>query len=156
MKGDFKITNNINLKAAWSADKIARKKGLMALGLQLLNNTINGSPAEPVVPPILYGYLRGSGSVFLGSELLSKSDKFGYTEKKSNVFPNEIYNGKENEVTVGFNAPYAARLHETNWISGKISQQSGDVGNKFLEKHLKKDGKELFNLYVDIYKKEFK
>jgi len=156
MKGELKIVNTINLEKVWMADKKARDKGLMALGLQLLNNTLNGSPNEPVVPPIMQGYLRGSGSVFLGKKLLSTSTEFGYSETSGKAKPNEIYNGKKNEVTIGFNAPYATKMHETDWEPGKISQQSGDVGNKFLEKHLKKDGKELFQLYTDIYKKEFK
>jgi hypothetical protein len=158
MKGDFKIVNKINLPGYFKKDKAAMEKALTAMGLQLLNNVINGSPSESVVPPIFYGYLRGSGSVFLGKDLLATSEKFGYIESggKDDVHPNESYSGKNNEITIGFNAPYATKMHETDWEPGPKSKQSGDTGNKFLEKHLMGDGNELFQLYADIYKKEMK
>ena len=139
----FKIKSKIGFKKAWGA-----------VGLQLLNNTVNGSPAEPVVPPIMHGYLRGSGSVFIGSELLATSDKFGETNHSGDAKPNTSYSGKDMELTIGFNAPYAARMHEGEWKPGPVSQQSGDVGNKFLEKHLKNDRQELMQLYADLVKKE--
>ena len=155
MKGGMKITEtmSIGFPLAWKKNKIANEAGLMALGLQLLNNVVNGSPNESTVPPIFQGYLRGSGSVFLEKKLLATSAKYGYTARTADVRPNESYAGRKNQVTIGFNAPYATKMHETEWEPGPVSKQSGDVGNKFLEKHLKKDKKELFQLYADIHRK---
>lgn len=158
MKANMTYTETITngLLAAEKAHANAQKLGMVALGLQLLNNTINGSPQEPVVPPIKKGFLRGSGSVFFEKELLGTSAKFGFSKKNADVRPNESYSGRKNEVTIGFNAPYAKKMHETSWTPGEVSAQSGDVGNKFLEKHLKKDRKELFQLYADIHRKNWK
>lgn len=152
----FTETISMGLKAAEKSQKIANRMAWGAFGLQLLNNVVNGSPQEPTVPPILHGFLRASGSVFFESELLGTASKYGYSNKSADVKPNESYNGKKNEVTIGFNAPYATKMHETSWTPGPTSAQSGDVGNKFLEKHLKKDRKELFQLYADIHKKNWK
>lgn len=138
-----------------SADFKARQ----ALGIQLLNWTINGSSNESTVPPIQFGVLRGSGSVFVDGVLVG--------DTKSN-YPNGTPNGEytasgNGDVTIGFNTAYAARLHETTWVpGGRIPSKqasnnaglTGDVGNKFVEKHLKADGKALLGLYADIYKKE--
>lgn len=158
MKGGFSITDTLTpgLILGFQVEKEARKKGMMVLGLQLLNNVVNGSPNEPRVTPIFQGFLRGSGSVFFEKELLATSAKFGFSKKSSDVRPNESYQGKKDEVTIGFNAPYATKMHETDWTPGPVSAQSGDVGNKFLERHLKADRKELFQLYADVHKKDWK
>lgn len=83
------------------------------MGLYLLNNCIVGSPYETVTPPVLTGLLRNSGKV----EVEGKT------------------------VWIGFDTPYAARQHENLTPAGAFqlglrSQQAGNVGGKFLEKHL--------------------
>lgn len=143
-----------------TVDPKAREKGLAALGLQLLNNVVVGSPGEGSRPPILTGRLRGSGSVFVGSKRIGDtlfmssegSPAQSYTESNKNI------------VTAGFNTPYAARMHEhmsphgtPDPIIGKTFQAHRDadaVSGKFVERHLKADKTELFQLYTDIYKKE--
>jgi len=57
-------------------------------------------------------------------------------------------------ITVGFNTPYAARMHEVEFQPGPISKQAGNVGTKYIEKHLKADGNELIELGAAIIKKE--
>lgn len=139
-------------------DPIAREKGLIAFGLQLINNSVNGSPNEPARAPIREGKLRGSGSVFVGSKKVGDTTFMGkkgtpatsYTERNPNI------------TTVGFNTKYAAFVHENlrpdgSWIpggkDGKGAALSADVRGKFLERHLKSDRKELTKLFADTYRK---
>lgn len=130
----------------------ADKKAKTAIGLQLINFVINGSSNAGVVPPILHGVLRASASVFVGSEFVGGNNLWPVTEGAAT--PNTSYSANDNTVTVGFNTIYATRMHETDWLPGPVSEQSGDTGNKFVEKHLKSDGKVLIGLYSDILKKE--
>lgn len=139
MKKYFTIHNRVHKKAAG------------AMGLQLLNNIVNGSPQESVVPPKKTGHLRASGSAFVGSELVGDTRNQG-----GDGSPNLSHSDKENIITVGFDTPYAARMHEETWTPGPVSEQSGNVGNKFIEKHLQKDGPELMALYAAIHKKDVK
>jgi hypothetical protein len=141
-------------KPGGSVDIKAKTK----MGLQLLNNIINGSTRESVVPPVLTGLLRGSGSVFVGSKLVHTSAK---VKGKGN--PNTSHRAPISTVTIGLNASYTAELHEKPfsetkqkgaWSPGPVSRQSGDVGNKFVEKHLKADAKEIVELYASTVKKE--
>lgn len=131
------------------ADKAAKTK----VGLQLLNWVVNGSPKEPVVPPIYWGVLRSSGSAFVGSEFVGGTN-FLPVISPGQVVLNKILREKPNTITIGFNTAYATRMHETNWMPGERSLQSGDVGNKFVEKHLKSDKEDLMAFYAVIFKKE--
>lgn len=126
-------------------DLESRKK----VGLQALNWIVNGSPKESVVPPILTGLLRGSGSIFVGSKYVGT---IGGKKGK----PNKSHTEKEGVITVGFDTAYAARMHEGVWNPGPVSKQSGDVGNKFIEKHLKADKKEYTKFYAALQKKNVK
>lgn len=136
----------------------AKEKGLIALGLQLINNTVNGSPRESSRPPIDTGRLRGSGSVFVGNKKVGDSLFAGKGTPNSSISENNI-----NTVTIGFNTEYAAKMHEhlepygiPDPITGKIykpRKDSGTVTGKFLERHLQADKEDLFDLYTQIYKK---
>jgi len=139
---------------AKAADELARGAAV----LQLMNFVVNGSPRESVVPPIKEGILRGSVSVFAGSR------KFGDTKSLfSGGNPVSSYRTKKNEGVLIINTAYAARLHELPfseskkrgyWSPGPVSQQSGDVGNKYVEKHLKADRKALTAVYADVFKRK--
>jgi hypothetical protein len=133
-------------------------KAKTAMGLQLINNIVNGSPRESVVPPVKTGLLRGSGSVFVGSKLVHTTQKV-----KGQGNPNTVHSAPIDTVTVGLDTSYAAKLHEMPfseeprkgaWSPGFFSRQSGNVGNKFVEKHLQADGSELIKLYAEVVKKE--
>lgn len=141
-----------------SVDPKARQKALMSMGLQALNNTVNGSPSEDSRPPILTGRLRGSGTVFVGNKRIGDSLYPGGTPATSSGENNS------NVITVGFNTEYAARMHEhlepygtPDPITGKTfkaHRDAGTVTGKFLERHLKADKEELMKLFSLIYKKE--
>lgn len=131
------------------------KKNRGKIGLQLINWIVNGSSKESRVPPILTGLLRGSGSVFVGSKFIGATPK---VNGKGN--PNQSHSEKENIVTVGFNTGYARKMHELkrkmhelNWRPGPKSQQSGDVGNKYIEKHLNSDKEALMAFYGKLQNK---
>jgi len=128
------------------ADFRARK----AVATQLITWMVMGSPNETVVPPILTGFLRGSGSAFVGSVCVF--DTRGLAGGKGT--PNKSHSEPGLGVAVGFNTAYAAKLHETTWNPGPRSKDSGNVGNKFVEKHLAADGKHAMELYAAIFKKE--
>jgi hypothetical protein len=90
-----------------------KQESLKKMALQLLNNCINGSSSETVRPPVLTGLLRASGK----------------------------YEIEGDTIWVGFDTVYAARQHENLTPAGDFdlgvrSQQAGNVGGKFLEKHL--------------------
>lgn len=163
IKIDDKMTKNLKgldvkfgLEKSSGVDFKAKQK----VGLQLINWVVNGSSSESVVPPIKDGILRGSGSVFVGSKMVGDTKgMFG------NGNPNNSYSGKPDEITIGINTSYAAKLHEKQfsdtpqkgaWSPGPISRQSGDVGNKFVERHLKADGKNLTQLYGKFIKQGLK
>lgn len=142
-------------------DPKAREKGLFAFGLQLLNNTVNGSPNEASRPPIKDGRLRGSGSVFVGNKKVGDTSTFSGTSGGTPATSSGESN--PNVITVGFNTEYAARMHEhlepygtpDPWFGKtlKAHMDAADVTGKFLERHLKADKEELFFLYAKIYRK---
>lgn len=121
-------------------------------GLQLLNNTINGSPAAKAVPPKLTGHLRGSGSVFVGNKLVGDTQK-----NESSGTPNRDHSDSDNVITVGFDTPYAAKMHEhigVDYKLGPISEKSGNVEVQFLTKHIEGDKDEILQLIATFVKKE--
>jgi hypothetical protein len=132
-------------RPATGAHRIAMTK----TGIQILNWSLNGSANSSVVPPIWTGELRGSGSVFVESECVHTS-KGEYPGGR----PCETYSAGNDKIAVGYNTAYAARLHETKWTPGPRSAQSGDVGNKWLEKHLNADKTAAMKMYAAILKKE--
>jgi hypothetical protein len=144
----FEVINDLKFdeyfKLFRKIDILARQK----VGIQLINNVANGSPKESSVPPILFGLLRGSGSVFLGSKFVYETPK---VDGQGN--PNKSHSEKDGVVTIGFDTAYAARMHETDWEPGPKSKHSGNVSNKFVEKHLRADKEELLRFYALLVKK---
>jgi hypothetical protein len=125
------------------SDKVM-KVAVEKAALQFLNWIVNGSPTNSRVPPILTGALRGSGSVFVEAKLISTTGGQANTS----------YSGQKMVTTIGFNTVYAARLHETEWNPGPVSVQSGDVGNKWIESHLKSDGKAWLKFIATLMEKK--
>ena len=129
-------------------------KAKTTLGLQLLSNVVNGSERTSVVPPIDTGHLRGSASVFVGDKFI-KDSRDQYPDGK----PNSSHADKVEVITVGFDTPYAARLHEGFWTPGgkKPSKgnidnpnKSADAGRKFVEDHLKADKEDLLQAFANM------
>jgi len=147
----FEIKKNTLLEGIEKYEKAVLKaqenKALPKIGLQLINWIVNGSPNESVTPPILDGTLRGSGSVIVGNKFIGSTQKAKGTPAKSGNFGSTV-------VGIVFNTAYAARWHETPFKPGPISQQAGNVGYKYIEKHIKNDRKDLMKMYAAIIKKE--
>lgn len=124
------------------------KQALKGAALSQLEWIINGSRNLNLTPPILTGQLRGSGSAFVGSELVGDT-----SSNYSNGKPNTSHSAPDNVITIGFDTSYAAYMHETEWTPGKYSSQSGNTGNKFVEKHLIADRGDLLIAYGSLIKK---
>lgn len=130
--------------------KHAMEKGV----IQFLTWANTGSAKESRKPPIRWGVLRGSSSGFVGNELV--------TTYKQNIKPGageiptpaESYDGKDLVATWAWNTDYATKMHETNYKGGTFTQQDGDAGNKWLERHLKKDKEALYKMIASEFKKE--
>jgi hypothetical protein len=141
----LKIKSDID-KGLLKFEKVSKeaiKEALEKGALQYINWIVNGSPNNSRVPPVLTGTLRGSGSVFVGDKLI----------KTTGDSANTSYSGKDKVTTIGFNTEYAAKLHETEWKPGLVSIQSGDVGNKFIESHLKSDGEAWLKFVATLMRK---
>jgi len=119
------------------------------VALQFLNVCDNGSAKEPVVPPIKTGNLRGSASVFVGPIMVQTTRGRYGIGKPATSCPEKM-----NIITLVWNTAYAAKMHEDTWEPGPVSEQSGDVGNKWCERHMIADGPDLLELYAIIFKKE--
>jgi hypothetical protein len=102
------------------------EKGLGRATLQLLNDCVMEIPTVPLKE----GWLRGSGSAFVQNKLIGMSS-FG--KKKFANADHADYLGYGNFIgVVGFNAPYAARLHEG--VGFRFTEPSS--GAKYLESKL--------------------
>ena len=129
----------VDMNGQQGADFQARQQ----MALQFLNVCNHGSKNDPTVPPVMTGNLRGSASVFVGAVLIQTTrGEYGIGE------PAAAYSGPNNEITVVYNAAYAAKMHEDTWNPGPRSEQSGNVGNKWVEKHLQADGPDLLEMYA--------
>ena len=156
-KTGFVIESNIgdNLKRYIKATMVGGEIDMKAkaiVGLQLLNNVVNGSEFASVVPPIDTGHLRGSGSVFVGGKFIGDSQG-DYPAGE----PNRNYSDKDEVITIGFDTPYATRMHEGEWTpryNNANPDKSANVGNKFLERHLDAEKNQLAELYAEIVNKE--
>jgi len=131
-----------------TTDLIIKKK----CAVQLMTWTATEAPT----PPIDEGFLRGSGSVFVGQEFIISDTKY----------PNRFLNrnsddSNKDNIILGYNSPYAAAQHENHepfgkkWQDGKTSAQAGNVSGKWLELHLRKDAGNIVKLYAEFMKKEF-
>ena len=97
------------------------KKGLGKAGAALMDDTVTGMPTAP----LLLGYLRGSGSVFVDNKLIAMS-KHGLPDYVATVCTLPLKSG-EIKAIVLFNVPYAARWHETLPKSGAFSEPSAGI-----------------------------
>ena len=100
--------------------------GIGRAALQLLNDNVMEVPTVPIKE----GWLRGSGSVFVQNKLIAEST-FGKSGK-ANMDHSESIGPREYVGVVGFNTPYAARLHEG--ITFHFTEPSS--GPKYMESKL--------------------
>lgn len=99
-----------------------------ALGVAMLD-LLNDCIMEVPTVPLKEGWLRGSGSIFVNNVLAGTytNNKDKFVNLDNNQGDNTGFVG-----VIGFNAPYAARLHEG--INFKFTEPSS--GSKFLESKL--------------------
>lgn len=99
-----------------------------ALGVAMLD-LLNDCIMEVPTVPLKEGWLRGSGSIFVNNVLAGTytNNKDKFVNLDNNQGDNTGFVG-----VIGFNAPYAARLHEG--INFKFTEPSS--GAKFLESKL--------------------
>jgi hypothetical protein len=142
-------TKALNKVSRETSDK-AREK----IALSMLEWMVSGSQKESKTAPIRRGILRASASVFVGNKLIAIST---HKPKEGTATPNKSHSGKRGHVEIGFNTPYAKKMHEDKLQPGPFSKQSGNSnpGNQWVLAHLKKDGPDLMKVAALIYKKNF-
>lgn len=104
------------------------EKGMAKAGMQLLNDCTMQAPTTPLDE----GTLRGSGSVFVENQLVGRSPKTRGRGTPS-LEHREKLKKDQTVVVVGFNTPYAGRVHEGVGIKNWSEPSSGP---KFLEAKL--------------------
>lgn len=117
------------------------EKGMGKAGLQLLNDAVMQSPTVPLDE----GTLRGSGSLFVANKLVDVSRQ---NRKRGTpaLEHQEKADDSQTIAVVGFNTPYAARLHEGIGIKNWSEPGSGP---KFLEAKLSNNRKEYMKVVAD-------
>lgn len=132
-----------NLKKFMRNSPIAFNKAMKVGVLQFLEWSANGSVNDSSRPPIHEGFLRGSGSGFVGSEFV------GMTEG-NNRDVNRSLSGDASMMTIGYNSDYAESMHEKNYTARK------DGERKWLENHIMSDKNALYETIGIQVKKELK
>lgn len=135
----FRGLKNLQKESATLFEK-AMAKG----GIQFLNWANNGSSNSSKKPPIRFGVLRGSSSVFVGTKLISvfpidikEGTKEQPTPARTNDHPEPL------RLTFVWNTAYATSMHEHKGNWGTYTRQDGNAGSKWLEEHLKADRDDL-------------
>jgi len=155
MKTEFKMKFKLpGLKKLQRKSPAAFNKALEKTGLQFLNWCNNGSKNESAKPPIRFGVLRGSSSVFVGSKLVGVQSQ--NIKEKGQATPAKSYNGKPHTMTVVWNTNYAKKMHEWKGNWGKYTLQDMNAGSQWLQKHLNKDRNDLIKMIKNQFKKELK
>lgn len=140
------------------------RKGLNAL-MELPESAMAAEAAKPVaeeflsdtlklIPtvPMDTGRLRGSGSVFIDGKLAMVSAKLGYSSSEGTPLEAIGSEGKQKDgsvITVVYNTPYAAAVHEmpatTNWTTE-------GSGAKYIENTLKERGEHYLKRWFEAIK----
>jgi len=145
-KFDFSDFNKKFKKIAEQIIPQRAEKGMAKAGMQLLNDSIMQRPTVP----IREGTLRGSGSVFVQNKLIGRTPS---VKGKGNPATDDSIAIGKNEIVarVGFNTPYAARVHE---VPMKFSEPS--AGNKYLESKMSKNKNLYFKIVANAIKESAK
>lgn len=147
----------INPKRIEKVSDEAFKEAEEKAAVQLLTWCNAGSPSEPATPPIRWGVLRGSSSVFVENKFIDNYNEKIKSGAKDTPDPLKSYNGEKGVITIIYNLEYAFRMHEERgktWQNlGVYSQQAANATDKWLEKHLASDGKDLYAMIARIVSK---
>ena len=134
-KADFSKLNAMLKKYDGDAQAALEK-----VALQMLTWFNNGSPKESAKPPIRFGVLRGSSSAFVGGKHVGDFAQAISPEAEEQPTPNQSYAGDKKSIVLGWNTDYASKMHEWQGGWGEFTQQDGDAGAKWAEKHVAADG----------------
>lgn len=117
------------------------EKGMGKAGLQLMNDAVMQSPTVPLDE----GTLRASGSLFVANKLMDTS---GQSRKRGTPALEHQEKASEDQTiaVVGFNTPYAARMHEGIGIKNWSEPGSGP---KFLEAKMANNRKDYMKIVAD-------
>lgn len=137
-------------KKSPKAFQLGMEKG----ALQLLTWMNTGSPNESRKPPIDWGILRGSSSVFVGGKLVGKGLKKIKAGANEQPTPLLSYSAPNSVISVFYNTDYATKMHEWTGNWGEQTTRDGDAGDKWIEKHLKADKDLLMEVIGIEIKKE--
>jgi hypothetical protein len=154
IKPSLKMTTNLaGLRKLARISKPNFIKAMEKAAIQFLTWCNNGSPREPRKPPIRWGILRGSSSAFVGKKLVSifQINTSGAIEAPT---PAQSHAADATTATWVWNTDYATRMHEWRGSWGRFTLQDGNAGNKWLEKHLRKDRNALMELVATEFRKE--
>lgn len=118
------------------------ERGIGKAMLQLMNDCIMENPTVP----LLEGWLRGSGSAFVQNKFVGDSsarykDKFACKSHQESLGNNMIG-------MVGFNTPYAAKLHEG--VGLHFTEPS--AGPKYLESKLMRNKNRYMKIVANTVK----
>jgi hypothetical protein len=136
------------------ARKVGKQAAVKGMG-QAVMNLLRDAIQEPPTAPIKDGWLRGSGSCFVGRKFVTTAEEQGYDRAKTGAKrkqkPTRSHSepiGKDELIgLVGFNVPYAARWHEYLPSSGAFSEPS--AGTHYLSSKLAMFGKDYFKVIAD-------
>ena len=116
--------------------------GLGRAMLQLLNDCVMEVPTVPLKE----GWLRGSGSIFVQNKLMGISS-FGKSGK-ANTEHIEGINFNQLVGVIGFNTPYASKMHEG--VDFHFTDPSS--GAKYLESKLHRNGERYMLIIANTIK----
>lgn len=156
-KSMFGITTKMDLSGLKKLEKESPEifqKAQEKAGLQFLTWCNTGSTNTSKKPPIRYGVLRGSSTVFVGNKLVSIYEIPIRSGSKESPSPLRSYSGKPGTITIVYNTDYAHRMHEHRGGWGQYTLQDHDAGAKWLEEHLEKDRNDLMELIAEFVKGE--
>lgn len=139
--GSLKMTRRFGpldrlIKKSPSAFKKAQKEGALAF----LNWANNGSAKTSRKPPIRWGVLRGSSSVFVGSELVSVYPQIVKPGGGETISPAKSHTAPTTQTTWVWNTDYAKKMHDyKGTLKNNPIDPDGVAGNQWLLMHLRAD-----------------
>jgi len=134
MNIDFSEFNEKFFKVTRKIIPASAENGVGAACLQVLNDAVFEVPTVPLKE----GWLRGSGSAFVNGNYVGSTEGVGGAKAgKANTTPFPMMHAGAVIGHVGFNTPYASRLHEG--VGFSFTEPSS--GAKFLSSKLQKNRK---------------
>jgi hypothetical protein len=148
-KFSFTRSEMTGLKMLQKKSPVAFRKAQEVAALQMLTWMSDGSPVCTAKPPIDWGVLRGSGSAFLGNELVGVA-----RNATIDSTPATSWSAAKDTTSWVYNTYYASAMHEHEGNWGPKTSNDPGAGNKWIEKHLMADKEIYLKLICSVFKKE--